>query len=121
AIRQAGHVSRPVLLHDRYAQEQRIRNDGHVVRRTKVSPTVVAQSDLDESRSVAHRLLRDHIDGPADSVFAFQRTLRTAQNFDPVQVEQIEGGAQGGREVHAVDINTDARLAGREVEVALAD
>ena len=121
AVRQAGYVSRAVLLHDRYAQEQRIRNDGHVVRRTKVSSAVVAQSYLDESRSIADRLLRDHIDGAADGVLAFQRALRAAQNFDPVQVEQIEGGSQGGREVHAVDIDTDARLARREVEVALAD
>ena len=65
-------------------------------------------------------LLREQLDGAADGVAARQRALRTAQDFDALEVEQVEQRAGQRGQVDVVDVQADARFQ-REVEVGLAD
>ncbi|MNL03200.1 hypothetical protein D3C87_1237280 [compost metagenome] len=64
-----------------------------------------AQHDL--AAELAGRLARHQVDGAADGVLAVQGSLRTAQHFDPLQIDGVEGGAGRFRDRHAVDIHAD--------------
>ena len=55
-------------------------------------------------------LARGHVDGASGRVLAKQRALRSAQHLDPLDVQQIERGRGGAREVDAVDVQADALL-----------
>src|SRR6185312_7891387 len=59
-------------------------------------------------------------DRAADGVRAEQRALRTFQDFDAIHVEQLLIRTDGARQVHAVEVDTDA---GVQVEgkIVLAD
>src|SRR5204863_4363304 len=65
-------------------------------------------------------LPREQLERAADRVASSESALRAAQNFDAVEVEEIEQVAGDRRVVDVVDIDADARLDGG-VEVRLPD
>ena len=69
---------------------------------------------------MAFGLLREQLDGAADGVASRQRALRAAQDFDAIEIEQIEQRAGQRGQVDVVDVQADARFQ-REVEIGLAD
>jgi hypothetical protein len=66
------------------------------------------------------RCARDDADGAADRIAPEQRALRTVQDFDAFDVEQILVGADRACEIDAVDIDADPGIQ-VEGEVILAD
>ncbi len=63
---------------------------------------------------------RELLHRAADRVLAGERALRAAQDFDAVEVEQVEQRGGQRRVVDVVDIESDAGSK-RRVEVELAD
>src|SRR5690606_39927822 len=56
---------------------------------------------------------RVKLDRAALRVHAGQRALRTAQDLDALEIEQVESRCRHRAEIDVVDINADARLDGR--------
>src|SRR5690606_28839757 len=65
------------------------------------------------------RLAREQLYRAADRVLARERTLRTAQDFDPVEIEQVEHRTHHDAVIDVVDIHADTGLQG-EVGIVLA-
>ncbi len=57
--------------------------------------------------------------GATEAVLAEQRSLRTAQHFDALEVEQVDGGAGEGALVDVVDVDADARIRREDVVARL--
>ncbi len=72
-----------------------------------------------EPRGIPWRV-SDDADGAPDGVSAEQRALGAFENLDPVDVEEILIGADGAREINAVEVNAYTRIQ-VEREVVLAD
>src|SRR5690606_19811672 len=62
---------------------------------------------------VAARSTRIELDRAADGVSSGECTLRSAQDFDAVEIEQVHDGAGQCREIDVVDVDPGARLEGR--------
>src|SRR5690606_6368797 len=86
----------------------------------QVDPVAAAVGGRDGRAVVAARTLRVELDRAADRVAPGERALRTAQDLDAVEVEQVEHRAGQRRVIDVVDVEADARLE-RGVEVVLAD
>src|SRR5271170_4702807 len=72
-----------------------IGNDGEVVRTLEHGPVVAAIAHLEIARIVALRLGREDAHGATLAVLAEQRALRSAEDFDAIDVAQVEHGAKG--------------------------
>src|SRR5690606_13128401 len=84
------------------------------------SDAVAAALDgLDVAGVAAGRPLREQSHCAADRVATRQRALRSAQHFDPLEVEQVEDRSRQRGIIDVVDIEADARL-DRGIEVELA-
>ncbi len=107
----------------RRRREARVHLVGHerdVVRAAQVDAVVAAEFHLDVARVVALGLARDEPDRAADRVLAEQRALRTAQDLDALEVEQIQDRALRTAVIDVVDVDRHARLERQRV-VAEAD
>ena len=72
------------------------------------------------ARNVVAGPAGDELDRAADGVLAVERALRAAQDFDPLDVEQVELVAADARQIDVVDIDADGRVE-RLQRVRLAD
>src|SRR6202043_3777713 len=81
------HVAGSILLERRDTDEDVVRYL-HVVGRFEVAAAEITQGDIDIPGIGAGGLLRVHVDGAADRVLTLQRALRTAENFNAVEIVQ---------------------------------
>ena len=76
-------VDTPVTL------REQVVGDREVVDARMSTRSNVAERGIDEAGVVTLRLLADVADGAADRAAAEQRSLRPAQHFDAVEVDQV--------------------------------
>ena len=89
-------------------------------RAAHVDPVIFAVSTFDEGGAIAGRFPGDQANDAASGVAAKQRALRTAQNFDVVEIQQIHDRAGRPTERNVIDIDRYTRLVDR-LEVAEAN
>ena len=82
---------------------------------------VVAEAGGDRAGGVELRLRRRHRQRAAHHVLAEQHALRTADDLDPLEVEEIVVEVTGAAHVDAVDEGADRRVGGRRVETGVGD
>ena len=82
----------------------------HVEQRDRVPVIEVAERALDIAFELVGWLLAEDADRAAGRVAAEQCPLRSAQDFDPVDIEHAQHRAAGARHVDPVDIEADAAL-----------
>ena len=70
----------------------------------------IADRNLGARGKVKARLARRDVDGARRRVLAVERTLRPAQHFDPIDIEEIECRRCRSRIIDIVDIDADARF-----------
>ncbi len=75
---------------------------------------------IDGAGVISLRLLGEQPDRSTQAVLAEQSSLRTAQHFDAIQVQQVHVGAGQCAVVDIIDIDADARI-GRVDEVRSVD
>ncbi len=114
------HVTVALLRREGEAAEHVILHERRFERAAQVDAVELAIRAFDEAGAVARGLARHHADGTACRVLAEQRSLRTAQHFDALDVEQIEHGTGRAREHDVVHIDRHAGLEYR-LEVGEAD
>ena len=85
-----------------------------------VDPVEAAHRDLDLAAKVGGGLLGHDRDRAADGVAPEQIALRTLEDLDPVNIEQVLVSANRSRQIDAVQIDTHARIE-IECEIVLAD
>src|SRR3546814_135743 len=88
-----------------------------VQRCLEVPPPIVTDRERYAPRNMIEvRLSGSDADRAADRVAAEKRSLRTAQNFDAIDVHQVEQPADRPRDIDAVEIKADARFGeGRKI------
>ncbi len=99
------HVAIPALARERDPRKERIGNDRDIPGASVVPPVVVTELRAQVTFTVAGRSLRDQADRTADCVLAEERSLRTAQHLDVIEIQQIQNRALGPPQVHTVDVN----------------
>src|SRR5690606_23874843 len=114
AVEQAHAVSVLLAPHRGDADAERAGN-----RPCKVTPyralSEIAGAELDAGLERIPRIAGDDFDSAAGRVPSVEGTLRTAQNFDALDAEQIERSSEGASDVHVVDIDSDALIDRRDV------
>ena len=82
-------------------------------RHDKVSLSVGAEIGPNGELGLVGQTAGDVFDCPADSIAAVQRALRTAQNFDPLDVVDVEHRGLRAIEINVVEIKADALFEAR--------
>ena len=77
-----------------------------------------ARAQFDLGLGVARGLAGDNADGAADAVLAEQRALGPAQHLDALHIRQFQVGAEGPRQVDAIQVQAHGRVR-REDEIEL--
>ena len=85
--------------------EQYVLDDRQVGREAEVTAIQAAAGDLGGEFLFIARRVSDDADGTTFGVGAEQRALRTFQDFDAVHVQQALIGADGARQVHAIQVD----------------
>src|SRR5690606_3670098 len=97
-----------------YTGENFLGHHREVGARLQITPAEAAARSLDvPAFGPRARLARVQLDRAALRVHAGQRTLRAAQDFDALEIEQVERRSGDRAEVDVVDVDADARLDGR--------
>ena len=86
----------------------------------QVDAVAAAVGDRHIAAALARRLARHEADGAALGVAAVERALRSAQDFDALDIEQVEICAGQARIVDIVDVEPHAGLESR-IEIGLAE
>nr|WP_237438247.1 hypothetical protein [Alteraurantiacibacter buctensis] len=86
----------------------------------QADPVKAAISGFQEAATVLVRHLGEQLDRAAQRVLARQGALRPAQDFDPLQVNQVKHRAKGRAVIDIVDVDADARFQ-REAGIVLPD
>ena len=95
------------------AREQLVGNDSQVGGALGINAAEGTGSDFDIAMAVAGRCLGEHLHRAADGVLARERALRPAQDFDTVEIEQVEQRAEGDASIDIVDVEADAWVDGK--------
>ncbi len=103
-----------------YPHEHLVGDDREVIAGTHIDAVILADGRLGIAGVVAFRLLGDVTHRATDRAASVQSALRSAIDFHPLEVQQVELRGHRRREVNVIDINADAGLE-REVEIVLAD
>ena len=76
----------------------------NAARRRNAETILAADAELLLEAQLAARLLADHVDRTARGVAAVQGALRTAQNFDALQIEERHGQRPAAVQIFTVDV-----------------
>src|SRR5262245_56352312 len=95
-LRDAGDAHAELVRHQREVR--------HCARVDTIKRTVCQR----RCSTTATRLLGKQLDRAADRVSPSERALWTSQNFDALEIEQIDKRTGQRRVIHIVDIQTDA-------------
>ncbi len=109
AVHDVGAVAVVVEGGDRAADAERV-GDGQVASRHEVALVVIAERRLEVQLRLLRELLRHVLDRAADRVAPVQRSLRAAQDLDALQIVDVLQRALRSREVHVVDVDSNALL-----------
>ena len=101
-------------------RRQDVARDRHVGSQIDVVAVVGADGHAAIDRRFLSRRVGDDIDRAADGVASEERALRTLQDFNAIHIQQALVCTDGARQIHAVEVDTDARVQ-IEGEVVLAD
>lgn len=83
---------------------------GQVERNLAHRGAVVARLERGRAAELAARLARDEVDRAGQRIAAVERALRAAQDFDALEVDEVEDGTLHLADVHAVDVHAHRRL-----------
>ena len=89
-------------------------------RRLDVTLAVVAHAHRSEALKVLGQRFGDVLDRATDRVLAIQGALRTAKDFDAIDIEHIQQRTLRTRDVHVVEVDADARIHAPQ-RIGLAD
>ena len=81
-------------------------------RRLRLGLVIAAVGEVHEAVDLVGRPLTDEVNHPTRRVPPEQRSLRTAQHFDALQVEELKAQSAGGGTVDVVDVHRDGVLVG---------
>ncbi len=109
------HVAVGVLARERGVEEQLVGHDHAVPGRADVHAVEAAVAGFDVAGVGAGGLLGDQAHSAADGVLAEQRALRAPNDFDAVEVQQVEDRALWAAVVDTVDIDRHAGLERQDV------
>jgi hypothetical protein len=116
----AGHVAVLLVRDAGNAHEQIVADQRHIGHRLHIDQITLPVADLDRAGLIALRFGRVDLDRAALGIRPRQRSLRTAQDLDALQVQQGKIRTREAGVVDVVNVDADTRREGG-IEVALPD